>query len=380
MSINPVTFISMNHQAPRETAAETPAAKRKRPRIAWIDTAKAFAMLLVIFGHLTSSMARAWLPALMPVIDVIYLFHMPLFFVLSGLTFHVNKSFKTFAWQRFRRLVIPYYFFALYFLLKIAVEAFSPALFSHLGAFAAEETGTSLSSILLGEVTGLWFFFALFWADVALFAIMKMTHESRGALAVTAVAALAVWYVLGTVAHANLPFQLVRAFEGLAFVALGRLVMSVLEDERYRYWLLIGGAAIFADAAYLLEAGFRFGRGVIFLLAIVAAVAGSAMTIGLSQIVPANTVLTFIGINTIIFYGFGPAAMAIIHRLVGMVIPIPALTTFVPQLLVGLLIVALVCALCAALVPVFKRWLWWGIGADDIQEVHSRNSADHAIA
>ena len=44
-------------------------------RISWLDTVKGLAILLVVLGHVT------FLP--MPVLGVIYAFHMPLFFFLG---------------------------------------------------------------------------------------------------------------------------------------------------------------------------------------------------------------------------------------------------------------------------------------------------------
>ena len=54
-------------------------------RIEWIDVAKGVGIVLVSFGHLRNSDGESvWLPALDAPIDAIYLFHMPLFFLLGG--------------------------------------------------------------------------------------------------------------------------------------------------------------------------------------------------------------------------------------------------------------------------------------------------------
>jgi fucose 4-O-acetylase-like acetyltransferase len=54
----------------------------KDKRIEWVDTAKGIGILLVILGH----------TILLPFISVpIYAFHMPLFFLLSGLFIKANK-------------------------------------------------------------------------------------------------------------------------------------------------------------------------------------------------------------------------------------------------------------------------------------------------
>lgn len=54
-------------------------------RVEWIDLAKAMGILLVSFGHLRNGDGQSvWLPSLNSLIDAIYLFHMPLFFLLGG--------------------------------------------------------------------------------------------------------------------------------------------------------------------------------------------------------------------------------------------------------------------------------------------------------
>ena len=94
-------------------------------RIEWIDIAKAFGIILVSFGHIRNGDGESvWLPALDSTIDAIYLFHMPLFFILGGLTFSAKRSFRQFLVRKIRTLLIPYYFFSLYFLAKpIAILA-----------------------------------------------------------------------------------------------------------------------------------------------------------------------------------------------------------------------------------------------------------------
>ena len=76
-------------------------------RIEWIDIAKGIGMLLVIFGHFGMN------PAGKEAISFIKSsFHMPLFFVLSGLLFKDGSSAKdcfTWSMKRFIALMIPFY-------------------------------------------------------------------------------------------------------------------------------------------------------------------------------------------------------------------------------------------------------------------------------
>jgi len=74
-------------------------------RKAWIDTAKAFAIFLVVMGHYLGDVppARAY----------IYTFHMPLFFFISGFLFRKKGSWLGFVGKRARSLLLPYLIFSL---------------------------------------------------------------------------------------------------------------------------------------------------------------------------------------------------------------------------------------------------------------------------
>ncbi len=72
-------------------------------RIKWVDTAKGLAILLVIAGHTAEmgSFTRS----------IIFSFHIPLFFILSGYTFHpaeTKKEFQAGLLHDAVRLLIPY--------------------------------------------------------------------------------------------------------------------------------------------------------------------------------------------------------------------------------------------------------------------------------
>lgn len=76
-----------------------------RERINWVDVARGIGVLLVIYGH---GLAAT------PLRFIIYSFHMPLFFFLSGLVFHKRKNEKylTVLRKDFKRILIPYFIFA----------------------------------------------------------------------------------------------------------------------------------------------------------------------------------------------------------------------------------------------------------------------------
>lgn len=66
-------------------------------RVQWIDAAKGIGIFLVVYGH---SMA--------PQNHYVYLFHMPLFFIISGYLFNSRNTWKQFCWRKFITLYIPF--------------------------------------------------------------------------------------------------------------------------------------------------------------------------------------------------------------------------------------------------------------------------------
>ena len=68
-----------------------------------VDIAKGIGIFLVVLGHV---------PLPRELLTAIYLFHMPLFFFLSGMFFHSEENFIYGVYKKVRTLIIPYFFFA----------------------------------------------------------------------------------------------------------------------------------------------------------------------------------------------------------------------------------------------------------------------------
>lgn len=89
------------------------------------DLLKVFATLLVVIGHVTIRYNSTSYPTSNTIIpqiitQVIYLFHMPLFMALSGAIYRLGevkyKQFTSFVKSKVKRLIVPYFFVGLFFL------------------------------------------------------------------------------------------------------------------------------------------------------------------------------------------------------------------------------------------------------------------------
>ena len=73
-------------------------------RVDLIDGAKGVGIFLVVLGHNTVFSLN-----LVDAKQAIYLFHMPLFFFLSGLTFKLDMPLAQMIYRRWRTLLVPYF-------------------------------------------------------------------------------------------------------------------------------------------------------------------------------------------------------------------------------------------------------------------------------
>ena len=125
--------------------------KISKKRILFIDIAKAIAIFTVLAGHTVDSDTVYK--------TIIYSFHMPLFFLLSGFTGTIRDQYDLTTWTAFfskklRTLLFPYFLWACIY------SSFS---FKHLLQIL---WGTRETLIGAGSLTSLWFLPVLFVASV----------------------------------------------------------------------------------------------------------------------------------------------------------------------------------------------------------------------
>ena len=109
-----------------QSASSARTVERRSTRVMWVDTAKGFGIVLVVFGHamrgLVSANLMTWTPAARFVDAWIYAFHMPLFFFLSGLFLFRSaiKAWPAFVWDKLRTIAYPYFVWSL---IALAIKA-----------------------------------------------------------------------------------------------------------------------------------------------------------------------------------------------------------------------------------------------------------------
>ncbi len=130
-----------------------------------IDTVKGIGIILVVIGHSTyvSEPVLTWLTS----------FHMPLFFIVSGILFaHKNshqEPFGVYMRKRFCGMMLPYFWFSLIY---IAVDYYY--LYAHPEVIdQAFINSAILQAVSLFGISVLWFLPAIFMGEMCLYGIIR---------------------------------------------------------------------------------------------------------------------------------------------------------------------------------------------------------------
>lgn len=278
------------------TAATSP-----RPRDARIDAAKAVAIVLVVLGH-----AKGIPPAFAL---LVYSFHVPLFFFLSGWVLQAHGSARGVgqAWPKLARsLLLPY---AGFFLLAYAYWLVT----RHIGEKAARWGELPWWDPLIGLATAigprlyvhpaLWFLPALFVTTLLDLQLRRWLRP--GWRAALGLAVAWVWIVCFPPLGLRLPFALDVLPVAWAFFALGALGAAGAGLPRSLPINLVLGVALALPWAWLAWSNGRvdvnqlqFGASAwkFFL----AALLGTGMTLCLARLVEGWAAVQWIGRNTLL--------------------------------------------------------------------------------
>ena len=149
-------------------------------RINWIDFGKGFAIFLVVVGHVFTGLFDSgkftsdakWLSI---VIAFIYIFHIPVFFALSGYFFKSVENFKEYYYYMKKKTIVlglPYVFYSIihYVLQKIAG-----------GAVRVPTTLFNLINIYKEPLGVVWYLYTL-WALYLVYGFLSIFIRNKNHL------------------------------------------------------------------------------------------------------------------------------------------------------------------------------------------------------
>ena len=195
-------------------------------RILWVDYAKSIGIFLVVLGHTTT---------FYPLRSLIYSFHIPLFFFISGFLFSFEKypNFKTFFKRRFSQLVIPYVIFNLITYIfwvfigrnygqDAVINIYKPIL----GIIYA-----NLSNNYLEHCPPLWFLACLFSTEIIYYIVFRNIKSVKNSLLIFLIFAI-VGFLDYKFNKLSLPWGINISFSVIFIYGLGNILHKFLSDKK----------------------------------------------------------------------------------------------------------------------------------------------------
>ncbi|MBP5384139.1 MAG: acyltransferase family protein [Lachnospiraceae bacterium] len=281
-------------------------------RLTYFDTVKGIGIFLVLLGHFQGEWFFSLSPYVSPLCTWIFSFHMPLFFIVSGMLIHyrrdTEKDLKDLTSRRFYSIMIPYFWFSLIYLLIVLYALIRGSVTVHV---LFEQIWYVLS---MYGMNVLWFLPALFGGEILFLLIYKRFVKITPLIVLVLTgAATAANYALSSLSADVFPWKYLKEF-GITllrpvfvcvFIAVGFYIYKLFrEREKYCLPELLAGLALMAVNIFVhpLNRAVDFRSLVQGNLAFyyIAAVTGSVGLILICKNLPAIRPVTFWGINSLI--------------------------------------------------------------------------------
>lgn len=133
-----------------------------KERITWIDMAKGYGILLVIYAHLGRDSLSSWM----------YSFHLPLFFFLSGYVFNGQRKWGEFVRKKCKAILVPY------FCLGIPMILFQLLKYVYAGNFSGQVVIQLVKDFILQRrMWTLWYLACLFCLNILFYVILRVCRK-----------------------------------------------------------------------------------------------------------------------------------------------------------------------------------------------------------
>ena len=279
----------------------------------WIDISKGILIVLVVAGHAHIN----------PTIDyLINSFHMAAFFLLSGITFSVKDDFEKHIGKRFKRIIIPYFFFSAFLL----VYQFLSYCFFHNGNF---DIVSGLRSVFLPTsgvegttVYHLWFLPCIFLADIVLYWIIKAygKHPIYSALLIGIVFSVCIGIFLTTGIASIISILPI----GIFYMLCGYISRTKIASMKSKS--IVCGLISLCVYLIVVICNYQFGAKSVDMssmnfgilpLYIISGMAGAILIIAVSQTISKDYVFNRIGKNSLYYYGLHYEVLGVTNKVIG---------------------------------------------------------------
>lgn len=256
-----------------------------KKRLSWVDNLRGVGIVLVIWGHTNVPL---------PIEHIIYSFHMPLFFMISGYLYRKKDNIRKVIEGKINGLIIPYFIFAI------------PSFF--LAVLKGDGLVESLKNLLylnglIGWNAPLWFLLVLFFVSV-IFALIDHWNISLDLMGGIA-------FVLGFfISNTGIYFMgLDKIIYGLLFYYFGLQINKLMKGKFYQknsYLLLVASLVLNIIFGFFLNPRISIYRNELgnYFFFVIAALFGSlALFIVVTKWVKWPKLIEFYGKNSIVIIG-----------------------------------------------------------------------------
>ena len=173
-------------------------------KVNWVDSLKGFAIILVVLGHISS-----------PLSSLIYSFHMPLFFIVSGFFLNPTNELKSEIIKSFKRLFKPFFIylslgFIIEFLKRFYLDREQLKLEDFIGALIYMDYDRLLGTYAFV----LWFLPALFIGKTIIYLILKYSR-----FLILEILLIAIAFLIGY--NFNFPFAIDDGLISAPYIFIG---------------------------------------------------------------------------------------------------------------------------------------------------------------
>lgn len=245
------------------------------------DIMKGIGIILMIVGH--------WMFIPTRLYQVIYSFHMPMFFILSGYFYNFDNShsFSVILKKESQRILLPYAFTAIVCVLCFVIRGKWQRAVYNIAAFGLGSMGINLG---YGEtyVGAIWFLIALFWSKIIYFLLSQYTKHPT---IISIFLSLCISFWSNAIHY--IPFGIAQGLCALGFIGIG----NWLRYNKPHYLMIIASIICWIIAVLLGEMDIAICKFNCFPLNFVGACGGTFVLLYISKVI--SKIDKYIGLHTI---------------------------------------------------------------------------------
>ena len=331
-----------------------------KKRIEYLDLAKAISIICMVWSHVGTKNSTTDL--------VIHVFHMPIFFIISGWCYKSNVEFKGFITKKLATLIRPYLIYGTLIYLTWTM------IFSLLNMNERIESfHTFVKSILYlnADISPYacvqWFFTALFFSNIIFYFVEKSFKDKKSIFIVICGMFVITGWVLsimvGIILPYRMPLSLDVAFMGVCFMGAGCVIKQL--DLRYIYipvFIVVSVITVWLNRASAFNMRIMdYGNPILY---IIASVSLSSVIVLLSKLICSKSELRiirgflYIGKNSIWFLIFNQLyirGIRLAAELANITIP-------------NIIIILMVVIMMIPTIIVGNRYFGWTIGRKEAKK------------